>query len=178
MGPVARAFESGDRSPLLSWKHHLELTPPGKKEGRGGPSFKAQVDRFRAASAKARRAPAHGCSPSVNSGLPLVRFTLFLKNDTRRRVGLAAADTAPKILPNHRCLSASRLEFAGRKESRPYLLASDNHWHQAAARHSAFNLGHWRVLATLDHHHALTSKAWNFLPINSPISSCFAAPGR
>ena len=90
-----------------------------------------------------------------------------------------AADAAPEILSNLR-LPAERLEFAGREEGCPHLLASDDHSYQGADQHPAFDPGHRRILAALDYHHSLISTAWNFSPIISPISACFAdtAPAR
>src|ERR1700730_9292545 len=74
-----------------------------------------------------------------------------------------AAETRPLPISVHlRCPPAERLEFAGYKENCPCILASDDHHYQNVVRHTAFNRGHWRVLAALDHHHSLTSKAWNF----------------
>jgi hypothetical protein len=94
-----------------------------------------------------------------SAATPLISSMLCLQNATRTRVGLAAA-AAPQILPkNHRCLSAERLEFAESEENCQHLLASDDHQYQGAAQHSAFDLSHRRVLAALEDHHSLISKA-------------------
>ena len=94
-----------------------------------------------------------------SAATPLISSMLCLQNATRTRVGLAA-DAAPQILPkNHRCLSAERLEFAESEENCQHLLASDDHQYQGVAQHSAFDLSHRRVLAALEDHHSLISKA-------------------
>src|ERR1700737_2902508 len=46
----------------------------------------------------------------------------------------------------------------GVKKAVSHLLASDDHHHQSTVCHTAFNHDRWRVLAILDHHHALTSR--------------------
>jgi hypothetical protein len=92
--------------------------------------------------------PTRGCNRH------LVSFTLYLQNETRRRVGLAA-DAAPEILPNYRRLPAQRLELAGREEGCQHLLENDGHHRQDADQHPAFDHSHRRVLAALGHHHAL-----------------------
>jgi hypothetical protein len=107
---------------------------------------------------------------------------LYLRNETHRRVGLAAetrplslaADTKP-----FRCLP-KRLGFANRKEDHQHLVARDDDQHQGAAHRCPHNHGLRRVLAILDRHHALTSKAWVNLIWRPLARSIFARqrPGK